>query len=136
MLIQNISSSTTAQSTPSGKSASAGEFDRLINAQSSTQSIPASPVELPAVAVTQVAKVASVKPNAEQLQNIINSINKELSQSDRNLSFSIDSSTKKSVIKLTDTKTGDIIRQFPSEEALSISRSIDHIQGLLLKQKA
>jgi len=36
-----------------------------------------------------------------------------------------------------DTETGDVIRQFPSEDMLAISRSIDRFQqGLLLKQKA
>jgi len=36
-----------------------------------------------------------------------------------------------------DTDTGDLIRQYPSEEMLAISSAIDQFQqGVLLKQKA
>ncbi|MBZ0068923.1 MAG: flagellar protein FlaG, partial [Thiobacillus sp.] len=38
---------------------------------------------------------------------------------------------------MLDTSTGQLIRQYPSEEALAISRGIEQFQqGLLLKQKA
>jgi hypothetical protein len=40
-------------------------------------------------------------------------------------------------VKMLDTSTGQLIRQYPSEEALAISRGIEQFQqGLLLKQKA
>ena len=49
----------------------------------------------------------------------------------------MDESTKKPVFQLKDTETGDLIRQFPTEEMLAISRSIDQYQqGLLLKLEA
>jgi len=68
---------------------------------------------------------------------VVDGINKTLLQSNKNIQFSVDSDTKKTVIKLTDTETGDVIRQYPSKEALAIAQSIDQIQqGLLLKQKA
>ena len=58
-------------------------------------------------------------------------------QSNKKLEFSIDESTKQRVVRLVDMDTGDLIRQFPSEEMLSLSQAIDKIQqGLLLKQKA
>ncbi|QLQ02359.1 MAG: flagellar protein FlaG [Thiobacillus sp.] len=41
------------------------------------------------------------------------------------------------MVKMVDTSTGQLIRQFPSEETLAISRGIEQFQqGLLLKQKA
>ena len=93
---------------------------------------PSVTLELP-----QVAAKPAAEPSAAQLQNAVDNINKTLKQSNRNLEFSVDESTNKQVVRLVDTDTGDLVRQFPSEELLAISRAIDQIQqGLLLKQKA
>lgn len=94
------------------------------------------------------------RPSAEQLKNVVDSINKALKQANRNLEFSVDKDTNKQVVKLVDSETGDVIRQFPSDEMLAISRAIGKAQeemlvmletggargqaqqGLLLKQEA
>ncbi len=92
------------------------------------------PAELPQIAAKPVAQQ---QPTAPQLQNLVDNINKALKQSSKNLEFTIDAETSKSIVKLVDSETGDVIRQFPSEEAIAISRSIERIQqGLLLKQEA
>jgi len=97
------------------------------------QAQPSTAPELPQAA----AKSATGQFSAEQLKNVVDNINKTLSQANRNLEFSVDESTKRQVVKLVDKETGDVVRQFPSEEMLAISRSIDEMQqGSLLKQKA
>ena len=53
-----------------------------------------------------------------------------------NLNFSIDDSTGKTIVRVTDGETGELIRQIPSEEMLAIAQSLDKMQGLLLRQKA
>ncbi len=52
------------------------------------------------------------------------------------LDFSIDDSTGKAIVRITDRETGELIRQIPSEEMMEIARSLDKMQGLLLRQKA
>ena len=52
------------------------------------------------------------------------------------LSFAIDDSSERVVIRITDVSTGELIRQIPSEDALSIATSLDKLQGLLLKGQA
>ncbi|MDP2989247.1 MAG: flagellar protein FlaG [Kiritimatiellota bacterium] len=52
------------------------------------------------------------------------------------LDFSIDDSTGKSIVRITDGETGELIRQIPSEEMLAIAQSLDKMQGLLLRQEA
>lgn len=52
------------------------------------------------------------------------------------LNFSIDDSTGKTIVRITDGETGEMIRQIPSEEMLEIARSLDKMQGLLLRQEA
>ena len=49
----------------------------------------------------------------------------------------MDTDTHQTVVKMVDTSTGELIRQFPTEETLAISHGIAEFQqGLLLKQKA
>ncbi|MBZ0105903.1 MAG: flagellar protein FlaG [Sulfuricella denitrificans] len=90
---------------------------------------PGSTVEQPQAAAKQ--------PTTEQLKGAVDSINQAMRQSNRGLEFSVDSATKRPIVKMVDMETGEVIRQIPSDETLAISRSIDHFQqGLLLKQEA
>jgi flagellar protein FlaG len=89
--------------------------------------------ELPNISAKPVAR----QPAAQELQSFVDNINKALKQADKNLVFSIDEASNKTVIKVVDSVTGDLIREIPSKEALAISQAIEQIQqGLLLKQKA
>ena len=77
-------------------------------------------------------------PSSEQLRNAADSIKQAMQESNPSLEieFSVDTDTKKTVVRVMDTHTGELIRQVPSQEVLAIARSIDKIQhGLLLSQK-
>lgn len=54
----------------------------------------------------------------------------------RNLQFSVDEETGKSVVRVIDIQTREIIRQIPSEEAIQIARTLDKVQGLLFNDQA
>lgn len=47
----------------------------------------------------------------------------------RDLEFKIDESTKKVVIKIVDTKTGDTVRQIPSEDMLEFIKKMQELDG-------
>lgn len=96
----------------------------------------------PAVAEAS-AQAAPQQPSAEQIKSAVNNINQALQKTNPNLQLSVDSDTKKQIIKFVDTQTGSVIRQYPSEEVVAIARSIDQFMsqhqlqhGLLLNQKA
>lgn len=93
------------------------------------------PPELPQAAAKQVVEQQQL--SSVQIKHVVDNINKALKQSARNLEFTVDTDTEKPVVKVVDTETGDVIRQIPSEEMLSITRAIDEAQvNLLLKQTA
>ena len=53
------------------------------------------------------------------------------------LSFSVDQSSGRSIIKITDPVTNEVIREIPSEEVQRIDKALDQFQrGLLLNSKA
>jgi flagellar protein FlaG len=57
-------------------------------------------------------------------------------QTQRNLEFSIDDDTSRSVVKLIDQESGEVIRQFPAEEALRVARMLANLSTGLLADKA
>jgi len=48
--------------------------------------------------------------------------------------FSIDGD--RTIVKVIDKETNQVIRQIPSEEAIAISESLDKLQGMLINSKA
>lgn len=88
-------------------------------------------------AATPAAQPIPRQPSAEELKSAVAFINQAMQQSNRNLEFHVDTDTHKTVVRMVDTSTGELLRQFPTEATLAISRSIDQFQqGLLLTQKA
>lgn len=128
MLIQNIGN--TVQAPQPVRLTGDSGLGTVVTAPPNTAAKPSTAPELPQAALEQQVP-------AEQIRSAVENINQALKQSNRNLEFSIDESTNKQVFKLKDAETGDVIRQYPTEEMLAVSRAIGQIQqGLLLKQEA
>jgi len=98
----------------------------------------AAPADPPQAAAKATAAQQPAAPIQAQVQSAVDNINRAMRQSNANVEFSIDQDSKRTVIKVIESNTGDVIRQFPSEEILSIAHAIDQMQqrGLLLKQEA
>lgn len=50
--------------------------------------------------------------------------------------FEIDEDTQQLVVSIVDSKTGDVVRQVPSEEVLHIAKMISQFQGTFVSVKA
>lgn len=72
----------------------------------------------------------------EQVDNALKNINNFFQMSKRTMQFSMNESTGKMVIEIKDEKTGEVIRQIPSEEVLQLEKKLDEVQGLLFSKKA
>jgi len=75
-------------------------------------------------------------PDVGELRAAVDAFNSFVPLAAHNLTFSIDDDSGKVVVKVVDSDTQDVIRQIPSEEALALSRSLDHIKGALFSRKA
>lgn len=79
----------------------------------------------------------SDKPESEeQIRQAVQKIQGVVDNLAHNLRFSIDEDTGKTIIKVMDARTDEVIRQFPTEEAIEIARTLDKVQGLLFNDKA
>jgi len=72
----------------------------------------------------------------EDVKSAVERANKVVQASARDIEFSLDDSSGSVVVKVVDQATKQVIRQIPSQEMLQIAQALDHLQGLLVKQKA
>lgn len=70
------------------------------------------------------------------MEAAVSSIQEFAQSIQRNLNFSLDDSTGRVVVKVTDGVSGEVIRQIPSEEALRLAESLDEVRSLLFKAEA
>ena len=66
--------------------------------------------------------------NEMQLGDAISRVESFLQGQNRNLTFSIDENTERSVVTVLDSDSGDVIRQIPSEELLVLAERIQELQ--------
>ncbi len=52
-----------------------------------------------------------------------------LQAANRNLEFKVDDSTKRVVVKIVDSQTGETVRQIPSEEMLAFIKQMQELDG-------
>lgn len=73
---------------------------------------------------------------AEDVQAVVDKLNEFMHNGQRNLSFSVDKETEDMVVKVMDTQTNEVIRQFPSEETLKLAKHLEGMLGLIFNDKA
>jgi len=99
----------------------------------------AQPVQ-PATAAETVRAARETADTARQgeqpLEEAVSSIQQFVQTVQRNLNFSLDDSTGRVVVKVTDGASGEVIRQIPSEEALRLAESLEQARSLLFKAEA
>ncbi|OWW22958.1 hypothetical protein AYR66_19390 [Noviherbaspirillum denitrificans] len=99
----------------------------------------ASPVaSAPAAPVATASAVEPPRqaPSPEQVTQALKSINKTMEGLSQGLEFTIDEDSHRTIVKVVDRNTKDVIRQIPTEEALEIAKALDQVTGLLIRQKA
>ena len=68
---------------------------------------------------------------ADDLVRAIENLNQTLQAGKRNLAFTIDKVTGSSVVRVMNTNTGELVRQFPQEEVLKAKQNLDYMMGIL-----
>lgn len=71
---------------------------------------------------TATKSVGSIETAVAQISDFVQARN-------RQLAFSIDEESQRSVVKVTDSESGEVIRQIPSEEVLALSERIKELQS-------
>lgn len=85
-----------------------------------------------ATAATDASGPAEPPVHAGRVEQAVKTINASL----QGVEFAIDSDSHRTVVKVVDQETKQVLRQMPTQEALEIAKSLDRMQGLLIKQEA
>ena len=79
-----------------------------------------------ASSANKLEETAEEKEASEQaLDSAVKQLNSYVQSINRNLEFNIDNDSGKTVVKVIDAETDELIRQIPNEEALIIARQLD-----------
>jgi len=99
------------------------------------------PAERPEVSVPDLGKgarqvEAAVAPTREAVHEAAKRIEEFVQSVGRTLSFSVDSSTGRSILRVVDPQSGEVVRQLPPEEVLRVARAVEFMQGVLVNHRA
>lgn len=88
-----------------------------------------------------VAKPETAAPNAAEvdeaaLTSAVKKLNEYVAPALQTIQFSIDQESDRVVVKVVDTATQKVLRQIPNEEVMAITKTLDKLQGLVIRQTA
>lgn len=98
----------------------------------------AASADTPQAAAPVVASKDATPPRAPskaELKNSVDAINRFL-EDNSEVHFSIDEDSGLSVVKVIDTETKKVLRQFPSEQSLEIGKNLGSLKGMLIDSEA
>jgi flagellar protein FlaG len=94
-------------------------------------------IDLPADIRPQAGRADVVDRGAQEaLDEVLTAARERALLSRASLEFSIDDASGRTVVKVVDAETKELIRQIPSEEVLALARNLERIEGLLLRDTA
>ncbi|BED89886.1 hypothetical protein PspMM1_23540 [Pseudoalteromonas sp. MM1] len=70
----------------------------------------------------------------EQLEKVAQQLQEFMGEMNRTLQFQVDEDSGRDVIKILDKTSGDVIKQYPSEEVLSLVSKLSESAGILIDQ--
>lgn len=73
--------------------------------------------------------------NAAEIREAVAEINKVVKRVPTSLDFSVDETSKRFIVQVTDTSTGEVIRKLPGDAVLRIAKQLESLKGVLFDQK-
>ena len=92
----------------------------------------------PAAAVETIdaVKAKEATPSRKEVEDAVAKLNNSVQQRVQSLVFAIDDDSHRTIVKVIDLRTQEVLRQIPTREALEIAKAIDAFRGLLVDQEA
>jgi len=93
------------------------------------------PKEAPEIATTNFKVNEAQVYTDGDVKKAIHELNRFLESQSRDLSFSYDKIANKNVVRLFNSNTGEMVRQFPDELIIAASHNLDRMIGILFNEK-
>ena len=75
------------------------------------------------------------RPSEKQIQDAVDTTNKELIKLETNLRFSVHKKTRQIMVKIIDTNTQEVIKEVPPEKILDMVASMMERAGLIVDRR-
>ena len=79
--------------------------------------------------------VNKLAENAAEIREAVAEINKAMRKVPTSLDFSVDEASKRFIVSVTDTNTGEVIRKLPGDAVLRIAKQLESLKGVVFDQK-
>jgi flagellar protein FlaG len=87
---------------------------------------------------TQTPIMLKDAPSLDQVHRAVSELNQSQQARAQGLEFSVDTDTQRTVVKVIDQSTKEVLRQIPTPEALEIAKALEAktTKGVLIEQTA
>ena len=95
--------------------------------------------------ILPIGKADTAEPTNEEVRVVVEKLNRQIQSLQRELSFSVDEDSGRTVVRVLDSQTNEVVRQIPSEEVLKLARQLDiilaeaggsQVSGILVEEQA
>ncbi|PIG29265.1 flagellar protein FlaG [Janthinobacterium sp. 35] len=107
-----------------------------VTSGTTTTAKPAAPAATDSKPTDKAASKEDAQSELREVKQAVSDINKAMQFMSRELEFSVDTDSERTVVKVIDQQTREVIRQMPTKEALEIGKALEKVQGLLIRQTA
>jgi len=94
------------------------------NTAPATQTVNSANLDAPGAERVPASEGTVASANRMEMSSAVSSLNESVQNIQRGIEFSVDEESGRSVVKVLDRETGEVIRQLPAEDALAVSRHI------------
>lgn len=119
---------------------------KLAATQDAIQKVPviSTPPESPKITIEDVGRIAAehktklmdqISINVKELNEAIDTLNAAVRRVPTSLHFSVDEASKRFVVQVTDTQTGEIIRNVPGDAILRMAKQLESLKGILFDDR-
>ena len=85
--------------------------------------------------ISSVSNLDDVADVDRKLDGVVDDLNQYAQAVKRQLQFSVDDDSGKTIVKVLDAETGDTIREIPAEEVLSMQKRLQEVSDMLFKSE-
>ena len=83
-----------------------------------------------------VPQQASQSTSTAELREAVTKINDFVQNVNRDVRFSMDEGSGRTVIRVLDTDSGDLVRQIPNDEVLAIARRLNEVRDMMIADQS
>ncbi len=107
-----------------------------MNKSASANKTAAGQIALVATSDSNTVSNVDLQVEKEELVGAVKKLNEHVAPALQTIEFFLDQESKRMIVKVVDTETQKVLRQIPNEEVVAMSKTLDKLQGLVIRQTA